>query len=237
MSDPDREGEAGARILVVEDDRRTAETIALYLRHARHRVSVEHDGTAGLRRAQHETFDLLVLDRMLPGTEGIDIVRAVRGESNVPVIFVSARGLEEDRLTGFAAGADDYVTKPFSSRELVARVDALLRRSPRATRSELRVGPLTINHDTQQISIGTRAVDLTPSERSILVALAEHPARVFTRSVLIERLPGESSGTMARTIDAHVRNLRRKLAQAECAEFVSVETVFGVGYRLLLRPT
>ncbi|HRP08258.1 MAG TPA: response regulator transcription factor, partial [Gemmatimonadales bacterium] len=140
---PDGSATPGARILVVEDDRRTADVIALYLRHAGHQVAVEHDGAAALRRAAAQGFDLLVLDRMLPGADGIEICRAVRANSRAAVMMVTARTLEEERLEGFDVGADDYLTKPFSPRELVARATALLRRVPPGSQDVRKAGDLT----------------------------------------------------------------------------------------------
>lgn len=221
-----------ARILVVEDDRRTAELIALYLRHAGHNVCVEHDGSAGLARAGRETFDLLVLDRMLPGTEGLDIVRAIRDSSTVPVIFVTARTQEEDRVAGLEGGADDYVTKPFSPRELVARAAALLRRTPPGSEDVRRVGSLTIDLVAHRVLLGDHDLGPTPSEYAILLALTERPDRVCSRAMLLETLPGDSDETLERTVDVHIRNLRRKLDWAGTDGDVRIETVIGAGYRL-----
>jgi DNA-binding response OmpR family regulator len=225
-----------ARILVVEDDRRTAEMVAVYLRHAGHRVAVEHDGVAGLSRARAEEFDLLVLDRMLPGAEGVEVLTALREASSVPVIFVTARTLEEERLQGFDAGADDYLTKPFDPRELVARVAALLRRTPPGSGERIRVGALVIDHGARTAAVEEHPLALTPSEFAILGALAEHPGRVKSRAVL-DALPGDGLDTRERTVDVHVANLRRKLAAATTADpGVAIETAFGAGYRLVARP-
>ena len=223
---------AAARILVVEDDRRTAELVATYLRHAGHRVAVEHDGLAGLARARAEEFDLLVLDRMLPGAEGVEVLGRLREASNVPVIFVTARTLEEERLEGFGAGADDYLTKPFDPRELVARVAALLRRTPPGSQERTRVGALLIDHAARQVTVGDAVLELTPSEFAILAALAERAGRVKSRGSLLEALPGEGLETRERTVDVHVANLRRKLAAADGSGRVTIETAFGAGYRL-----
>jgi DNA-binding response OmpR family regulator len=221
-----------ARVLVVEDDRRTAEMMAVYLRHAGHLVSVEHDGAAGLARARAEEFDLLVLDRMLPGTDGVEIVRALRDGDTAPVIFVTARTLEDERLEGFEAGADDYLTKPFDPRELVARVAALLRRTPPGSQDRSRVGALVIDHAAHRGLLDDIPLDLTPSEFAILGALAERPGRVKSRLMLLDALPGEGLETRERTVDVHVANLRRKLLDAGAGERVAIETAFGAGYRL-----
>ncbi len=226
---------ASARILVVEDDRRTAETIALYLRHAGHTVAVEHDGAAAIERGTRERFDLAVLDRMLPGVEGLEVCRALRAQGPIAVIMVTARTLEEDRLAGFEGGADDYLTKPFSPRELVARITALLRRVPPGQHDLLIAGALSIDRGAHQVSILGTSLDATPSEFAILEALAERPGRVLSRMTLLDRLPGEGE-PLERTIDVHVRNLRRKLAAAASDEPVAIETVIGVGYRLRVAP-
>ncbi len=221
-----------ARILVVEDDRRTADTIALYLRHAGHKVAVEHDGAAAIARGARERFDLAVLDRMLPGAEGLDVCRALRAQGPIAVIMVTARTLEEDRLAGFDGGADDYLTKPFSPRELVARITALLRRVPPGQHDLLRAGALGIDRAAHRITVRDVELDTTPSEFAILEALAERPGRVLSRMALLDRLPGEGE-PLERTIDVHVRNLRRKLGDASP---VAIETVIGVGYRLRVEP-
>lgn len=220
------------RILVVEDDARTAEVIALYLRHAGHQVWVEGDGTRALQRAQAGTFDLLILDRMLPGIDGLTLCRQLTAERGIPVMMVTARTLEEERLEGFEGGADDYLTKPFSPRELVARANALLRRAPPGQRAVVRAGILHLDLDRREVRVSDTALDLTPSEFEILHALAEHPGRVCSRAQLLNRLPGRSRDALDRTVDVHVRNLRRKLEPMVPAPEGLIETVFGVGYRL-----
>lgn len=225
----------GARVLVVEDDRRIAEVIALYLRHAGLRVFVEHDGSAALQRIAAERFDLLVLDRMLPGTDGLEICRAVRASSNAMVLIVSARTLEEERLEGFDVGADDYLTKPFSPRELVARVNALLRRAPMDASDVLIAGDLQIDLASRRITAAGVLLDLTPSEFALFEALAARPGRVWSRAALLDRMPGGGSdATLERTVDVHVRNARRKLAAIEPAPQTRIETVLGAGYRLAI---
>jgi DNA-binding response OmpR family regulator len=221
-----------SRILVVEDDARTAELIALYLRHAGHQVWVEGDGTRALERARASTFDLLILDRMLPGIDGLTLCRQLTQERGVPVILVTARTLEEDRIAGFEGGADDYVTKPFSPRELVARANAILRRSPPGQRDVVRAGALFLDLEKREVRVHDTPIDVTPSEFEILHALAEHPGRVCSRGVLLNRLPGRSRDALDRTVDVHVRNLRRKLEAVVVTPEEFIETVFGVGYRL-----
>lgn len=232
MSEPTLGGAAPkARILVVEDDRRTAEVVALYLRHAGHKVAVEHDGAAAIARSRAEPFDLVVLDRMLPGAEGLDVCRAIRETASILVIMVTARTLEEDRLEGFESGADDYVTKPFSPRELVARIHALLRRAPPGSDKELRYADMRIDLEARLVTVSDVALDLTPSEFELVVALAERPGRVMSRMALLDRLPGDGREPLERTIDVHVRNIRRKLGAVPAAR-LRIETAFRVGYRL-----
>jgi DNA-binding response OmpR family regulator len=221
------------RILVVEDDRRTADLVELYLGHAGHRVVVERDGSAALERVRSERFDLCVLDLMLPGVDGVALCRELRRLGGTPVILLTARTLEEDRLAGFDAGADDYVTKPFSPRELVARTQSLLRRVPPAG-DVIRVGALHVDSASREVHVGDRPVRLTPSEFEILYTLARRPGMVFSRSTLLERLPVRSPDTLERTVDVHVRNLRIKLGPEAAGEQL-IETVFGAGYRL--RPS
>lgn len=220
------------RILVVEDDARTAEVIALYLRHAGHQVWVEGDGTRALARARASTFDLLILDRMLPGIDGLTLCRQLTQESGVPVMLVTARTLEEERLEGFEGGADDYITKPFSPRELVARANAILRRAPPGHRETVRAGTLWLDLGKREARVHDALLDLTPSEFEILHALAESPGRVCSRTMLLNRLPSRSRDALDRTVDVHVRNLRRKLAPLVTTPDEFIETVFGVGYRL-----
>ena len=222
---------AAARILVVEDDVKTADLIALYLRHGGHRVAVEHAGHRALVRLGQESFDLLVLDVMLPAPNGLEICRRVREAGTTPIIFLTARSLEEHRLEGFELGADDYVTKPFSPRELVARVNAVLRRVPPSTERVLRSNGLELDGDQHVTRLNGRAIDLTPSEFALLETLMERPGKVCTRAHLLDRLPGTSTEALDRTIDVHVRNVRRKF-EAVDASSQRIETVVGVGYRL-----
>ncbi len=220
-----------ARILVVDDDAKTVASVRLYLEHAGYAVDTAADGRAAVERARATPRpDLVVLDRMLPHLDGLAVCRLVRGESGIPVILLTARAAEADRLEGLDLGADDYVTKPFSPRELVARVRAVLRRTQPAVAETLVVGALTIDTARHAVAVSGRGVDLTPREFAILATLARAPGRVFSRQALRERAFGEDSDALDRTVDAHVMKLRRKLATA--GEGAAVETVFGVGYRL-----
>jgi DNA-binding response OmpR family regulator len=221
-----------ARILVVDDDAKTVASVRLYLEHAGYAVDTAADGRAALERARSSPRpDLVVLDRMLPYLDGLAVCRLIRGESGIPVILLTARAAEADRLEGLDLGADDYVTKPFSPRELVARVRAVLRRTQANAPETLAVGALTVDTGRHEVAVGGRAVDLTPREFALLATLVRAPGRVFSRQALRERAFGEDSDALDRTVDAHVVKLRRKLAAAGAGAPV-VETVFGVGYRL-----
>ncbi|HYW32664.1 MAG TPA: response regulator transcription factor [Gemmatimonas sp.] len=220
------------RILVVEDDRTTADLVALYLRHAGYDVSTERTGDGALERVSRESFDLLVLDVMLPGVDGLAICRAVRAANGPPVILLTARVLEDDRVAGFDSGADDYVPKPFSPRELVARVAAVLRRVPPGAHRELTAGPVRVHLSTRAVTAHGRDVELTSTEFALLVALIRRPGHVFTRAQLLAVLPGESSNALDRTVDVHMRNLRRKLELDPSAPAL-LQTVVGAGYRFM----
>ena len=224
-------GRSAASVLVVEDDRKTADLVALYLRHAGHRATVATSGARGLELARDGGFDLLILDVMLPGASGLDICRTIRERASTPIILLTARTLEDQKIEGLDLGADDYVTKPFSPRELMARVGALLRRAPPGADDVIRAGPILLNLETRRVEIGDASIDLTPSEFEILTALARRPGRVLSRTQLLDRLPGRGEMALDRTIDVHIRNLRKKLSvQPDGAE--QIETVFGSGYRL-----
>jgi len=220
-----------AHVLVVEDDPDIAESIELYLRHDGHRTDRARDGRMALDLFHRVAPDLVILDIGLPVIDGLEVLRAIRNRSRVPVIVVTARREEVDELLGLALGADDYVTKPFSPRALLARVKAVLRRSephspvPRITR----LGALEVDRDRAEVRIDGTAVALTPTEYHLLVALADTPTMVLRRDQLIERAMPDSEA-LDRTVDGHMKNLRRKLAQAGSGDVV--ETVRGMGYRL-----
>ena len=221
---------APARVLVVEDDRTTADLVALYLRHAGFRVSVEHAGDKALARLRDERFDLLIVDVMLPGATGLEICRQVRASGTAGVILLTARTAEADRIEGLELGADDYVPKPFSPRELVARVRAVLRRRPRDTGDLLVRGDIAIDRATRIVTVRGAPVELTPSEFAILELLAQRPGHVRSRAQLLEVLPGARGENLERTVDVHIRNLRRKI-EREPSDPRVVQTVLGTGYR------
>jgi DNA-binding response OmpR family regulator len=218
-----------SRVLVVEDNARTQEAIALYLRHAGYEVDLAGTGPDALAMAAGRQPDLIVLDLMLPGLSGLDVCRALRERTDVPIIMVTARTTEEDKLEGLRSGADDYVSKPFSPRELVARVATVLRRARRAPRV-ISAGGVEIDLTSRQVRRDGVLVAMTPAEFRLLEVLASNPGRAWTRGDLGERAFGLEHDALDRTIDAHVMNLRRKLEQ-DRAKPDLIQTVFGVGYR------
>ncbi len=221
------------RILIVEDEPKTAATLRLYLEHGGFSVQVATDGAAGLRAARREHPDLILLDGMLPEIDGLAVCRALRSESDVPIVLLTARTTEDDKLRGLQLGADDYVTKPFSPREVVARIRAVLRRSRRDegdVKGVLRTRHVLVDLDRREASVRGRAVLLPPAEFAILAALARSPGRAFTREELVQRAFGAEYDGLDRTVDAHVMRLRRKIEVAD--EDPLVVTVFGVGYKL-----
>jgi DNA-binding response OmpR family regulator len=220
-------------ILVVEDERKTADTIRRYLEHDGYDVVVCSDGAAALNEAASRRCDLVVLDLALPALDGIEICRALRESGHqVPIIMLTARTTEDDRVRGFDVGADDYVTKPFSPRELVRRVRAVLRRGHSPASHVLRRGPLSVDLETRHVFVDEREVPLTATEFRLLITLMMAPGRAFTRSELVEHVLNEDGDALERTIDAHVMNLRRKL-ESDRASPRFILTVFGVGYRFV----
>jgi DNA-binding response OmpR family regulator len=235
---------SGRSILVVEDDRKTSAAVKLYLENAGFAVAVAFDGRQALATARTLRPDLVVLDLMLPEVDGFEVCRTLQAESAAAVILLTARTLEEDKLRGLDLGADDYVTKPFSPRELVARVRAVLRRTAARAPGEpageapapLLFRGLTVDVGRQQVTAGGRPVALTRNELLLLAAMARAPGRAFTRSELVERAFGWDYAGMERTVDVHVKNLRRKLGARTADGAPWIETVFGVGYRFAGEP-
>ncbi|MFC7328318.1 response regulator transcription factor [Marinactinospora rubrisoli] len=224
----------GAHIVVAEDDLNQAELVRRYLEHEGHAVSVVHDGDGALEAVRRRRPDLVVLDVMLPGRSGLDVCRVLRQESDVAVLMLTARSTEEDLLFGLDIGADDYVTKPYSPRELMARVRTLLRRAggARPPREHLlRAGAITVDPVRHTVHLHGRPVECTPAQFQLLAALAAEPERVFTRAQLLERIHGMDRFITERTIDVHVKNLRKKLEPDPRAP-IRIITVYGVGYKL-----
>jgi two-component system, OmpR family, alkaline phosphatase synthesis response regulator PhoP len=220
-------------ILLVEDEPKIAHLARDYLEHSGFRVLVTGDGRGALRAVARERPELIVLDLRLPDMDGLDVARALRRDSTVPIIMLTARSEESDKLIGLELGADDYMTKPFSPKELVARVRAVLRRWALAQKGgeTVRVGDLVVDHARMRASVGGRAIDLTPTEFQLVAALAGSPGRVFTRGQLLDALHGVAFESYERAIDAHIKNIRRKL-EPDPRRPQYVLTVYGVGYRL-----
>ncbi len=220
------------QILIVDDEPKITRIVGDYLTDAGFAVTVARDGREALMRARTERPDLIVLDLGLPGLDGLDVTRALRRDAGVPIIMLTARAAEADRVVGLELGADDYVTKPFSPRELVARVRAVLRRHEVNVGSELlRAADLTLDVPRMRVEAAGRRINLTPTEFALLEALARQPGRVFTRSQLLDAIHGVAFESYERAIDAHVKNIRRKL-ESDPRRPRYLLTVYGVGYRL-----
>ena len=222
------------KVLIVEDDPDTARLVGIYLSRDGHKVLTAHDGLEGLRLAREAGPDLVVLDLMLPGMDGIEVCRTLREESTVPIVMLTARVEEKDRLDGLDLGADDYVSKPFSPKELAARVRAVMRRT---AREALESGPEEISHGNVKVdlkrhvvSIGDRNITLTPTEFRCMSMFVREPGRTFTREQIIDRVFGYDFDGFDRTVDAHIANLRRKLG-VKRGSLEYIQTVYGVGYR------
>jgi len=220
------------QILIVDDEPKITRLVCDYLENAGFAVTVARDGREALMRARTERPDLIVLDLGLPGIDGLDVTRALRRDAGVPIIMLTARAAETDRVVGLELGADDYVTKPFSPRELVARVRAVLRRHAGDAGGELlRAADLTLDVARMRVEVAGRRVDLTSTEFALVAALARQPGRVFTRSQLLDAIHGLAFESYERAIDAHVKNIRRKL-EPDPHQPRYLLTVYGVGYRL-----
>ena len=219
-------------VLVVDDEPKIVELARDYLEHAGFAVVSASDGTAALATARSSRPDLVVLDLGLPELDGLDVARALRRDSTVPIVMLTGRGDEADKIAGLEIGADDYVTKPFSPKELVARIRAVLRRTERPPDAGdvVRAGDVTLDVPRMRVRVGERSVELTPTEFQLLAALARAPGRIFTRSQLLDAVHGVAFESYERAIDAHVKNIRRKLEPVP-NEPRYLLTVYGVGYR------
>jgi len=224
----------GKRVLVVDDDVKTVEVVSLYLKRDGYRVLAAYNGNEALHLARESRPDLIVLDIMLPGLDGLEICRALRGESDVPIIMLTARTEEEDKLKGLDLGADDYIVKPFSTRELAARIRAVLRRLPEDAHlrgpEEVTQGQLTVNFVNHQVSLAGRSLHLTPAEFKLLAIMVREPDRVFSRAQLVEKVFGYDYEGFDRSIDFHILNLRRKLEPTP-AHPKYIKSIYGAGYK------
>ncbi|MFI5609025.1 response regulator transcription factor [Amycolatopsis sp. NPDC051903] len=222
-----------ADIVLAEDDPKQAELVRRYLERERHAVVVVPDGRDALDLVRRRPPDLLVLDVMLPGLDGLEVCRILRAESDLPVLMLTARSTEDDLLRGLDLGADDYLTKPYSPRELMARVRTLLRRTKSTQNSggPLRVGALSVDAGRHEVFVDGQPVDTTPGEFRLLEVMAARPDQVFTRGQLLEHLHGFDRYITQRAIDVHVMNLRKKI-EAAPRKPTRLLTVYGVGYKL-----
>ena len=226
------------RILVVEDDPDICHLLELHLRDSAYRVDVVNNGIDGLNRAGNHAYQLIVLDLMLPGLDGLELCRRLRGQSiTIPILMLTARSSELDRVLGLELGADDYLTKPFSILELQARVKAILRRSelvappaPDDADERIEFQSLVIDATRRSVTIDARAVELTAREFDLLLHFARHPGRVFSRGQLLDQVWGYSHTGYEHTVNSHINRLRKKI-EGVCGQARYIETVWGVGYR------
>lgn len=217
--------------MIIDDEAKIVEICQDYLKAAGFSVVTSLDGQMGLEKARHEKPDLILLDLMLPGMDGLDVCRELRKESNTPIIMLTARVEETDKLIGLEIGADDYITKPFSPREMVARVRTVLRRAQGDPNAEvIRAGNLTLDRNRYQVTINEVEIALTPTEFEILATLASQPGRIFSRSQLLMAVRGVAFESYERAIDSHIRNLRKKL-DADGSGYEWIVTIHGVGYK------
>lgn len=218
--------------MIVEDDREIAQLVRDYLDRAGYRTSVAHDGDEALIAARNGQPDLIVLDLGLPKRDGLDVIREIRRTALTPIVILTARGEETDRIVGLELGADDYIVKPFSPREVVARVRAVLRRTgaPEDEAQVLRRGAMEIDIPRMRVHVSGQLVDLTATEFQLLATMARRPGQVFTRGQLLDAVRGDAFEGYERAIDAHIKNIRRKI-EAEPSKPIFIQTVYGVGYR------
>jgi len=220
------------RILIVDDEPEIVKLLRAYLEQAGYDVVTARDGQEALLVTRHEKPDLIILDLTMPGMDGLEYTRRLRRDKDTPIIMLTARVEETDRIIGLELGADDYVTKPFSPREIVARVRAVLRRvQPAPTQAEiLRASDLVLDQQEHSVVLDDQPIELTPTEFDLLATLMAHPGRAFSRMELLERLQGEAFAAYERTIDAHIKNLRAKI-ETDPSNPRYILTVFGVGYK------
>lgn len=217
-------------VLVIEDDIRIADWVKIYFERASFSVHAAQDGATGLELARSLAPDLIVLDLMLPGLDGIELCRLLRRESDVPIIMLTARGSQPDRILGLESGADDYVVKPFDPEELVARAQAVLRRANGRVQQTHTCGPLILNETTQQVTLADQSIPLTQAQFDLLAAFMRHPNQTLTRDQLIRLAFNNDFDAYDRAIDTHIRRLRKLIHQDD---FQPIQTVYGAGYKLV----
>jgi DNA-binding response OmpR family regulator len=221
-------------ILIIEDEIELVKILRAYLEEGGFKVVTAYRGDTGLTSWEQNRPDLIILDLNLPGIDGLDVAREIRRKTDTPIIMLTARVEETDRLIGLELGADDYIVKPFSPREVVARVRAVLRRSGQASTNKtiLRAADLEIDQEAHTVTRQGQSIDLTPTEFSLLAALVAYPGRAFSRLQLLDATQGDAFEGYERTIDAHIKNLRAKI-ESEPKNPKYIETVFGIGYRFI----
>jgi two-component system alkaline phosphatase synthesis response regulator PhoP len=220
------------KVLVVDDEAQIVRVLKAYLEKSGFEVVTAADGPAALTVFQREKPDFMILDLNLPGMDGLEVCKSIRRDSNIPILMLTARVEEADRLVGLELGADDYVVKPFSPREVVLRVRAIFRRAAEPTKADLiQVGELRIDPVEHSVRLAGKPVELTPTEFNILQVLARQPRRVFSRLQIMEEAQGSAFEGYERTIDAHIKNIRLKL-ESDPKKPIHIQTVFGVGYKL-----
>ena len=219
------------RILVVDDEPMVVQSVRTYLEAAHFEVLSAYDGREAISQFDAHQPDLIILDWMLPEIDGLTVAERIRRESSVPIIMLTARIDEEDRIAGLETGADDYVVKPFSARELEARVRAVLRRADGQKTPAIEVGALRLDREQRQVWVGGQEVELTAMEFDLLAFLMGQPGRVFTRLELLEAVRGDTYGGFERSVDSHIKRLRQKI-EADPQEPALILTVFGIGYKL-----
>ncbi len=221
------------KVLVVDDEKKIVEIIKAYLEREGFQVIPAYDGQTALNEAQKQRPDLIILDLMLPEISGWDVCRSIRKDSNVPIIMLTARDEVTDKIIGLEMGADDYVTKPFDPKELVSRVRAVLRRttSPAGPQNIIKLADLSIDVEKRQVLRNNANIELTPNEFDLLRVMAENPGRVYSRMQLLDQVQGDAYEGYERTIDSHIKNLRKKLEpDPEHPQYII--TVYGVGYKM-----
>jgi len=221
------------KILVVDDEKRIVEILQAYLERDGYQVIAAYDGRSALELARSNSPDLIILDLMLPEVSGWDVCRELRRESDVPIIMLTARDDTTDKIVGLELGADDYVTKPFDPKEIISRARAVLRRSDVKTvsKSTIKVGEIMIDTNKRLVRRGDRNIELTPIEFDLLRVMAENPGRVYSRMQLLDKVQGDAYEGYERTVDSHIKNLRKKL-ELDPEHPVYIITIYGVGYKL-----
>ena len=221
------------RVLVVDDEKKIVDIVKAYLERDGFSVVTAYDGRSAIEAVRRSSPDIIILDLMLPEISGLDVCRELRKESDIPVVMLTARDEITEKIVGLELGADDYITKPFDPKELVARVRAILRRSDSRVIPEkvIKIADIEISVEKRSVTRGGKLLDLTPFEFDLLKVMAEHPGRVFSRMKLLDRVQGEAYEAYERTIDSHIKNLRKKIEQNP-KKPGHIITVYGVGYKI-----